>query len=164
MSAIPALCTVVWTGMHGLVLTARPSLMPSLFVAVTHNCLLCATDIAVTKYNSPTILISKIALACCNHGMHSTYIRLQMLQVRAKTFYAEKKGLNVADVDVPVIGGHAGVTILPLFSQASPHAQLSDEETEQLTKRTQDGGTEVVTAKAGKVPTLFPLPAASTCL
>ena len=78
-------------------------------------------------------------------------IRSGMLQVRAKTFYAEKKGLNVADVDVPVIGGHAGITILPLFSQASPHAQLSDEETDQLTKRTQDGGTEVVTAKAGKV-------------
>lgn len=80
-----------------------------------------------------------------------------VLQVRAKTFYAEKKGLNVADVDVPVIGGHAGVTILPLFSQASPHAQLSDEETDQLTKRTQDGGTEVVAAKAGKVQSALPL-------
>lgn len=78
------------------------------------------------------------------------------VQVRAKTFYAEKKGLNVADVDVPVIGGHAGITILPLFSQASPHAQLSDEETDQLTKRTQDGGTEVVAAKAGKVACLTP--------
>jgi malate dehydrogenase len=39
------------------------------------------------------------------------------LQVRAKTFYAEKKGLDVSNVDVPVVGGHAGVTILPLFSQ-----------------------------------------------
>jgi malate dehydrogenase len=37
--------------------------------------------------------------------------------VRAKTFYAELKGLDVANVDVPVIGGHAGATILPLFSQ-----------------------------------------------
>ena len=37
--------------------------------------------------------------------------------VRAKTFYAEKKGLDVSSVDVPVIGGHAGITILPLFSQ-----------------------------------------------
>jgi len=37
--------------------------------------------------------------------------------VRAKTFYAEKKGLDVSTVDVPVIGGHAGITILPLFSQ-----------------------------------------------
>jgi malate dehydrogenase len=38
-------------------------------------------------------------------------------QVRAKTFYAEKAGLDVSKVDVPVVGGHAGVTILPLFSQ-----------------------------------------------
>ena len=39
------------------------------------------------------------------------------VQVRAKTFYADKAGIDVADVDVPVVGGHAGVTILPLFSQ-----------------------------------------------
>jgi malate dehydrogenase len=38
-------------------------------------------------------------------------------QVRAKTFYAEKLGLDVSTVDVPVVGGHAGITILPLFSQ-----------------------------------------------
>lgn len=37
--------------------------------------------------------------------------------VRANTFVAEAKGLDVRDVDVPVIGGHAGVTILPLLSQ-----------------------------------------------
>lgn len=41
------------------------------------------------------------------------------MQVRAKTFFAEKAGLDVSKVDVPVVGGHAGVTILPLFSQAS---------------------------------------------
>lgn len=70
--------------------------------------------------------------------------------VRAKTFYAEKKGLDVSQVDVPVVGGHAGVTILPLFSQATPKVSLSKEELEALTKRTQDGGTEVVQAKAGK--------------
>ncbi|KAL2245471.1 malate dehydrogenase, mitochondrial [Sesamum indicum] len=70
--------------------------------------------------------------------------------VRAKTFYAGKAKVNVADVNVPVIGGHAGITILPLFSQATPKANLSDEEIQALTKRTQDGGTEVVEAKAGK--------------
>lgn len=55
-------------------------------------------------------------------------------------------------VDVPVIGGHAGVTILPLFSQAVPvpNASLSAADIDALTKRTQDGGTEVVQAKAGK--------------
>ena len=39
------------------------------------------------------------------------------LQVRAKTFWAAKTGTDVTEVDVPVVGGHAGVTILPLFSQ-----------------------------------------------
>lgn len=70
--------------------------------------------------------------------------------VRARTFYAGLKGLDVKEVDVPVVGGHAGVTIVPLFSQATPSASLADDELEALTKRTQDGGTEVVQAKAGK--------------
>ncbi|KAF5460931.1 hypothetical protein F2P56_020765 [Juglans regia] len=70
--------------------------------------------------------------------------------VRAKTFYAGKANLNVAEVNVPVVGGHAGITILPLFSQATPKANFSDEDIKALTKRTQDGGTEVVEAKAGK--------------
>jgi len=70
--------------------------------------------------------------------------------VRARTFYAEKKGLDVSKVDVPVVGGHAGITILPLLSRATPAASLSADEIEALTKSTQDGGTEVVTAKAGK--------------
>ncbi|CAI0440995.1 unnamed protein product [Linum tenue] len=70
--------------------------------------------------------------------------------VRAKTFYAGKARVPVAGVNVPVVGGHAGVTILPLFSQATPKANVSEEEIVALTKRTQDGGTEVVEAKAGK--------------
>lgn len=37
--------------------------------------------------------------------------------VRSNTFVAELKGLDLKDVDVPVIGGHAGTTILPLLSQ-----------------------------------------------
>jgi malate dehydrogenase len=72
--------------------------------------------------------------------------------VRAKTFYAEKLGLDVSTVDVPVVGGHAGITILPLFSQATPTmpTNTAHEVIKALTERTQDGGTEVVNAKAGK--------------
>lgn len=71
--------------------------------------------------------------------------------LRAKTFYAGKARVPVEEVSVPVVGGHAGVTILPLFSQATPASNsLSHEDIKALTKRTQDGGTEVVEAKAGK--------------
>ncbi|KAF9602844.1 hypothetical protein IFM89_031704 [Coptis chinensis] len=36
--------------------------------------------------------------------------------VRANTFVAHKKNLRLIDVDVPVVGGHAGITILPLLT------------------------------------------------
>jgi len=37
--------------------------------------------------------------------------------VRAEAFIAEILGVDPKDVTLPVIGGHAGVTILPLLSQ-----------------------------------------------
>ena len=49
-------------------------------------------------------------------------------------------------LEVPVIGGHSGVTILPLLSQI-PGVSFSDAEIDSLTKRIQNAGTEVVEAK-----------------
>ncbi|XP_024028781.1 malate dehydrogenase, glyoxysomal isoform X2 [Morus notabilis] len=69
--------------------------------------------------------------------------------VRANTFVAEVLGLDPRDVDVPVVGGHAGVTILPLLSQVKPPSAFTPDEVEYLTNRIQNGGTEVVEAKAG---------------
>ncbi|GMH36915.1 hypothetical protein BSKO_04788 [Bryopsis sp. KO-2023] len=69
--------------------------------------------------------------------------------VRANTFVAESKGLDVKDVDVPVIGGHAGTTILPILSRTTPKVEFTDDELKALTTRIQNAGTEVVEAKAG---------------
>ena len=70
--------------------------------------------------------------------------------MRAKTFVAQAKGFdNPQAVDVPVIGGHAGITILPLLSQTYPKVDFSPAELEALTVRIQNAGTEVVEAKAG---------------
>ncbi|KAL6599847.1 hypothetical protein ACP70R_045498 [Stipagrostis hirtigluma subsp. patula] len=69
--------------------------------------------------------------------------------VRANTFVGEVLGLDPRDVNVPVIGGHAGVTILPLLSQVNPPCSFTSEEISYLTTRIQNGGTEVVEAKAG---------------
>merc|ERR1712107_533811 len=48
------------------------------------------------------------------------------------------------------IGGHAGVTIMPVFSQDPIAATISADKIPELDKRTQDAGTEVVNAKGGK--------------
>ncbi|MFH4983221.1 hypothetical protein AB6A40_009930 [Gnathostoma spinigerum] len=69
--------------------------------------------------------------------------------VRAQTFVAELKGLDVSKVHVPVVGGHSGSTIIPLLSQTEPHCVFSEEEAKSLTVRIQNAGTEVVQAKAG---------------
>ncbi|MFC0142103.1 malate dehydrogenase [Erwinia mallotivora] len=68
--------------------------------------------------------------------------------IRSNTFVAELKGKNPANLNVPVVGGHSGVTILPLLSQI-PGISLNEREVAELTKRIQNAGTEVVEAKAG---------------
>ncbi len=68
--------------------------------------------------------------------------------IRSNTFVAELKGKQPSDIEVPVIGGHSGVTILPLLSQI-PGVSFSEQEVADLTKRIQNAGTEVVEAKAG---------------
>ncbi|XP_059511290.1 malate dehydrogenase, mitochondrial [Stegostoma tigrinum] len=69
--------------------------------------------------------------------------------VRANTFIGELKGLDPARVSVPVVGGHAGKTIIPLISQCTPKVEFPQDQLEALTGRIQEAGTEVVKAKAG---------------
>merc|ERR1712159_643857 len=70
--------------------------------------------------------------------------------VRANKFVSEKMGVDPSDVAIPVIGGHAGATIMPVFSQDKYGAAIPAREVEALDKRVQDAGTEVVNAKDGK--------------
>ena len=67
--------------------------------------------------------------------------------IRSSTFVAEIYDKDPRDVNVPVIGGHSGITILPLLSQSG--FEFSHEEAAAMTKRIQNAGTEVVEAKAG---------------
>jgi len=68
--------------------------------------------------------------------------------IRSTTFVAEAVGKSVDEVRVDVIGGHSGVTILPLLSSIAG-VELSQQQIEALTPRIQEAGTEVVEAKAG---------------
>lgn len=69
---------------------------------------------------------------------------------RASTFLSGIAGSHPADTKVPVIGGHSGVTIVPLLSQAAQsNAIQPGEQYEKLVHRIQFGGDEVVKAKDG---------------
>jgi len=70
--------------------------------------------------------------------------------VRASTFTSELVAtLKPNTAVIPVVGGHSGVTILPLLSQVAGTDALSEEQIKTLTNRIQFGGDEVVKAKAG---------------
>ncbi|KAJ4747338.1 malate dehydrogenase [Rhynchospora pubera] len=98
---------------------------------------------------------STVAIAAEVFKKAGTYDPKKLLGVttldvaRANTFVAEVLGVDPRTVNVPVVGGHAGVTILPLLSQVTPPCSFTPEEVAYLTDRIQNGGTEVVEAKAG---------------
>lgn len=69
--------------------------------------------------------------------------------VRASTFVSELIGAEPSQLRVPVVGGHSGVTILPLLSQVPGTGKLSQDQIEKVTHRIQFGGDEVVKAKDG---------------
>ncbi|KAK6336998.1 Malate dehydrogenase, cytoplasmic [Orbilia javanica] len=68
--------------------------------------------------------------------------------VRASRFISELKSTDPANEKVTVVGGHSGVTIVPLLSQSN-HPDISGEARDALVNRIQFGGDEVVKAKDG---------------
>ncbi|KAK8213232.1 hypothetical protein M8818_002530 [Zalaria obscura] len=70
--------------------------------------------------------------------------------VRAETFVQEYTGeKDPSKTVIPVIGGHSGETIVPLWSQAKPAVKIPEDKLDALTHRVQFGGDEVVKAKDG---------------
>ena len=69
--------------------------------------------------------------------------------VRAKTFVAEIAGGEPQQYTIPVVGGHSGVTIVPLLSQTTPSVKIPEDKLDALVNRIQFGGDEVVKAKDG---------------
>ncbi|PVF96389.1 putative MDH1-malate dehydrogenase precursor, mitochondrial [Serendipita vermifera] len=123
-----------------------------------------ATEIAITAPKAFVLVISNpvnstvpiVAEVFKKHGVYDPkrIFGVTTLDiVRASTFLAEVTGdvSKAPSVKVPVLGGHSGVTILPILSQASPSlaSNLSQQDIEALTKRIQFGGDEVVKAKDG---------------
>ncbi|KAK1301771.1 hypothetical protein QJS10_CPB12g01069 [Acorus calamus] len=132
-------------------------IVKNLCVAIAKYCPDAVVNMISNPVNSTVPIASEVFKKAGTYDEKKLFGVTTLDVVRARTFFAGKSkspGLNLVftDVNVPVVGGHAGITILPLFSQATPasNVALSADEITALTKRTQDGGTEVVEAKAGK--------------
>ena len=72
--------------------------------------------------------------------------------IRASRLLGQRLGKDPREIQVPVVGGHAGKTIVPLFSQAIPLGctkSLTQAEVEELDRLVQDAGTLVVDSYNG---------------
>ncbi|XP_050764882.1 malate dehydrogenase, mitochondrial isoform X2 [Gymnogyps californianus] len=88
-------------------------------------------------FNTNASIVATLTSACAKHCPE------------AMICIISNPGLDPARVSVPVIGGHAGKTIIPLISQCTPKVDFPQDQLEKLTGRIQEAGTEVVKAKAG---------------
>lgn len=80
--------------------------------------------------------------------------------VRANTFVSQMKGTKASETYVPVIGGHSGLTILPLLSQTTPAVAFTDEEVDALSERIRDvsGANRPIHPSSYSLPSVLPSP------
>ncbi|XP_073144040.1 malate dehydrogenase, chloroplastic-like [Henckelia pumila] len=129
--------------------TINANIVKSLVEAVAENCPDALIHIISNPVNSTVPIAAEVLKQKGVYNPNKLFGVTALDVVRANTFVAEKKKLKLVDVDVPVIGGHSGITILPLLSKTKPGTTFTDKEVEELTVRIQNAGTEVVDAKAG---------------
>ncbi|KAB8306819.1 malate dehydrogenase [Erwinia endophytica] len=115
---------------------------------VARTCPKALTGIITNPVNTMVVIAAEVLKKAGVYDKNRLFGVTTLDIIRANTFVAELKGKNPAELDVSVIGGHSGVTILPLLSQI-PGVSFTDQEITDLTQRIQDAGTEVVDAKAG---------------
>nr|QKY65064.1 plastidic NAD-dependent malate dehydrogenase transcript variant 1 [Passiflora oerstedii] len=125
------------------------SIVKKLVEAVADNCADAFIHIISNPVNSTVPIAAEVLKQKGVYFPEKLFGVTTLDVVRANTFVAQKKNLKLINVDVPVVGGHAGITILPLLSKIKPSVSLTDEEVHELTVRIQNAGTEVVEAKAG---------------
>merc|ERR1712109_197325 len=126
------------------------SIVANLAKAAAEVCPDACLAIISNPVNSTVPIASEIFKKAGKYNPNKVFGVTTLDIVRANTFIANLKGLDPADVDCPVIGGHAGTTIMPLISQCTPPVEFPADQLKALTERIQDAGTEVVKAKSGK--------------
>ncbi|MFY8273556.1 malate dehydrogenase [Pseudoalteromonas sp. SSDWG2] len=124
------------------------SIVQTLAEGIVKNCPKAMVGIITNPVNGTVPIVAEVFKKAGTYDPARVFGVTTLDVIRAETFVAELKGLDVSEVKVPVIGGHSGTTILPLLSQVEG-ASFSDEEISSLTTRIQNAGTEVVEAKAG---------------
>lgn len=117
--------------------------------AISRNCPKALIGIITNPVNTCVPIASEVLKKAGCYDPKRVFGVSTLDVVRACAFIGEAANVNPQDVTIPVIGGHSGVTIIPLLSQCKPSVNFPANQIKQLSERIQEAGTEVVKAKAG---------------
>ncbi|KAG4276013.1 malate dehydrogenase, NAD-dependent [Fusarium proliferatum] len=126
------------------------SIIRDIFAQVAKTCPEAISCIVTNPVNSTVPVAAKTLRAAGVFDPTRLFGVTTLDVVRASTFAAHALGgdADPTSIKVPVIGGHSGATILPLYSQAQPPIDLGAE-LPNVIKRVQFGGDEIVKSKQG---------------
>jgi len=124
------------------------SIVKTLAEGIVKNCPKALVGVITNPVNGTVPIVAEVFKKAGTYEANRVFGVTTLDVIRSEAFIAELKGVDVASVKVPVIGGHSGTTILPLLSQVEG-VEFTAEEVAALTPRIQNAGTEVVNAKAG---------------
>ena len=95
----------------------RAGIVADLAAAVAKHCPEAVLNIITNPVNSTVPIVAETLKAAGAYNKAKVLGVTTLDCVRSNTFVSELKELDMKFVDVPVIGGHSGVTILPLLSK-----------------------------------------------
>lgn len=124
------------------------SIVRDLAKACADNCPNAAICVISNPVNSTVPIVAEVFKSKGVYNPQKLFGVTTLDVLRAARFVSEISGSNPVNEKITVVGGHSGVTIVPLLSQ-SKYKDLDTETRDALINRIQFGGDEVVKAKDG---------------
>ena len=134
------------------VFVINASIIKGLALAIAESCPKALVAVVSNPVNSLVPLIVEVLRSQKVAGAEKRVFGVCTLDViRACTFAAEHQHVCRSEMVVPVIGAHAGITIIPVLSQAKPALTFkTNEEQEAFHTKLQGAAVRVLEAKEGK--------------
>ena len=124
------------------------SIVRDLAKAVAENSPDAAVCIISNPVNSTVPIVAEVLKSKGVYNPKKLFGVTTLDVLRSSRFLSEVVGTDPSTEKVTVVGGHSGITIVPLLSQTK-HKDLPKEQYDALVHRIQFGGDEVVQAKSG---------------
>lgn len=134
---------------------ANAVILRDIAVKISEACPKAMIAIITNPVNSVIPVVSEVMKNLGTYDQNRIFGVSTLDVVRAQTFIGDELNVNPLEVNVPMIGGHSDSTIVPVLSQTHLNTMpkksinLPKGKFEELTKRIQVAGTEIVTAKNG---------------